>query len=205
MERKIAFFDIDNTLIYGDSLFSLYRYGCKKWPKFILWAPLIPFIGLAYILKIIPIEKMKEVFYMPLKKFTDEDYEIFFDGYILGKRKEKTFQRLLSLKSEGYFILMATASPYAYMRLWQQRGYADKVIGTKTEEKGYKVIGKNCAGKQKLLYIEEYLKENSLEYDFDLSYGFSDSDRDIPMMTLCKHKIRVLKNGEHTEFIPKRR
>ncbi len=209
MKRKIAFFDIDNTLIYGDSLFSLYGYGCRKWPVYLLRAPLIPFICLGYVLKLISIEKMKEVFYLPLDRFTDEDYDLFFDGYILGKRKEKTFQQLLQLKDEGYFIIMATASPYAYMRLWQERGYADKVIGTKTENVnglyGHKVIGKNCAKDNKLEYINEYLNENGIEYDFDSSIGFSDSDRDIPMMTLCNHKVRVLKNGENTEFIPKRK
>lgn len=209
MKKKIAFFDIDNTLIYGDSLFSLYKYGCKKWKKYIFSAPAIAVVSFLYFLHILPRERMKELFYGPLNSFSEGDYEKFFDEYIIKKKIEKSFCELLRLKNEGYYILLATASPYAYMRMWKERGYADEVIGTVVFEKDGrytpKIDGKNCAKEEKKRRIEEFLKKSSIEVDYENSVGFSDSDKDIPMLSLCKTRIRVLPDGNHTQFVPKRR
>ncbi len=198
---KTAFFDIDKTLIYGDSLFSLLKYGIKKRPVYIFLYPAIAFYAILYILKIVPITRLKEIVYTPLKDFKKEDYEIFFEKYIWGKRIENTVNELTRLKSEGYYILMVTASAQCYMRLWQEKGFADSVLGTLTEKGSNKIIGKNCSGKEKVERINAFFKENGLSYDYESSVGFSDSDKDKPMLSLCKRKVRVLKNGSHTEFI----
>ena len=71
MERKFALFDIDKTLIRGDSLFALYFYGAKKWPVYWLWLPVIPFAGLLYALRILPVERVKRIFYAPLRRFSE--------------------------------------------------------------------------------------------------------------------------------------
>lgn len=209
MERKIAFFDIDNTLIYGDSLFSLYKYGCRKWKRYYFLLPAIPVFTLAYHLHIIPRVRMKEIFYKPLEKFGEKEYDEFFDNYILGNKIENTFKELYRVKREGYFVLMVTASPYAYMRLFKERGYADDVIGTTVENKNGvytgKIIGENCAKEEKVKRIKKLLKQKDIQIDYENSVGYSDSDKDIPMLSLCKSRTRVLKNGELTEFVEKRR
>lgn len=208
MERKIAFFDVDNTLVYNDSLFALYGYGCRKWKRYIFVAPAIGVVSLMYFLKILPKERMKELFYTPLNSFDEKDYEEFFEKYLFGRRIEKTFQELLRLKNEGYYILLATASPYAYMRLWKEKGYADEVIGTELLQKGgkytFKVTGRNCSKEEKKRRIEAFLASEGIEIDYESSVGFSDSDKDIPMLSLCKTRTRVLKDGSHISFVPKK-
>lgn len=205
MKRKIAFFDIDKTLIYGDSLHSLLRYGCKKWPVYLFLLPLIPFAALLHVTKLLSREKFKYFFYKPLEKFEEEDYEYFFDKYILSRKIEKSFSQLVSLKEQGYYIVLVTASAYAYMRIWKSRGYADEVIGTQVEEKnGFysgKIVSKNCAGKEKVVRIKELFEKKNIEIDYENSIGFSDSDKDIPMLNLVSTRVRVLKNGQHTKFI----
>lgn len=198
---KVAFFDIDKTLIYGDSLFSLLKYGIKKRPVYIFLYPAIAFFAILYALKIVPITRLKEIVYTPLKDFQKEDYEIFFEKYIWGKRIENTVAELTRLKSEGYYILMVTASAQCYMRLWEEKGFADSVLGTLTKENSNKITGNNCSGKEKVARIEQFFKENGIDYEFDSAIGFSDSDKDRPMLSLCKTKIRVLKNGEHIPFV----
>ena len=198
---KVAFFDIDKTLIYGDSLFSLLKYGIKKRPVYIFLYPAIAFFAILYALKIVPITRLKEIVYTPLKDFKKEDYEIFFEKYIWGKRIENTVTELTRLKSEGYYILMVTASAQCYMRLWEEKGFADSVLGTLTKENSNKITGNNCSGKEKVARIEQFFKENGIDYEFDSAIGFSDSDKDRPMLSLCKTKIRVLKNGEHIPFV----
>ena len=107
----------------------------------------MPFVALLYVMKILPREKLKEIYYKPLEKFEDDDYEKFFDKYILSRKIEKTFSQLISLKEQGYYIVLVTASAYAYMRIWKSRGYADEVIGTQVEERNGlysgKIISKN--------------------------------------------------------------
>lgn len=206
MKRKIAFFDVDNTLVYKDSLFSLYRYGCKKWKRYVFVAPAIAVVSLLHFMKILPRERMKELFYSPLNSFEDEDYEAFFEKYLYQKKIENTFEQLLKLKQEGYFILLATASPYAYMRMFKQKGYADEVIGTQVIEKDgryfSKIVGKNCSKEEKKRRIEEYLLKHDIQVDYENSVGFSDSDKDIPMLSLCKTRTRVLKDGSLVVFVP---
>ncbi len=198
---KIAFFDIDKTLIYGDSLFSLLKYGIKKRPVYVLLYPVIGVFALLYALRLIPITRLKEIVYTPLKDFTKEDYEIFFEKYIWGKRIQTTVNELTRLKSEGYYILMVTASAQCYMRLWEEKGFAHRVLGTLTKEGSNKIIGNNCSGAQKVKRIEKFFKENGFENEFEDAIGFSDSNKDKPMLSLCNKRVRVLKNGSHTEFI----
>lgn len=200
---KIAFFDIDNTLAYGDSVVALIKYGIKKNPLYIFTLPVLGIAALLYGLKILPIEKMKNIAYLPLKHMDEKELNRFFDKYILGRKIEASFEKLLSLKSEGYYIILATASPISYMKLWQQRGYCHKIFATEVKANSNKIIGKNCSGKQKVVLIEEYLKSSNMEIDYESSFGFSDSDRDIPMLSLVKNRFRVLKDGSITEFIPK--
>ena len=198
---KIAFFDIDKTLIYGDSLFSLLKYGVKKRPVYIFLYPAVAFFAVLYALRIVPITRLKEIVYTPLKDFTKEDYGIFFEKYIWGKRIENTVNELTRLKSEGYYILMVTASAQCYMEKWKEKGFADCVLGTKTKENSNKIIGNNCSGEEKVARIEEFFKENGISCDFEGSVGFSDSDKDRPMLSLCKTKTRVLKDGRHIPFV----
>lgn len=205
MKTKVALFDIDKTLIRGDSLFSLYRYGRRKWPFYYLFMPVIPFAYLLYVLHIIPRVRMKEFYYRPLERFTDEDYEIFFDRYVLNKTFREPFEKLVSLKKEGFHIVMATASPYAYMRLWEKKGYADKVIGTTVAPKNglydWRIIGPNNSGKEKVNRIEAYFNETGIVPDYENSVGFSDSDKDIPMLSLVKNRYRVDSEGHISDFV----
>lgn len=85
MVRKFALFDIDKTLVRGDSLFALYFYGARRWPVYWLWLPVIPFAGLLYALKLLPVERVKRIFYAPLRRFHDADFAEFFDRKILAR------------------------------------------------------------------------------------------------------------------------
>ena len=44
------------------------------------------------------------------------------------------------------------------------------------------MIGKNCKNEEKVKRIQEVIKNHNLEIDYDLSYAYSDSLHDIPML-----------------------
>ena len=102
MERKFALFDIDKTLIRGDSLFALYFYGAKKWPVYWLWLPVIPFAGLLYALRILPVERVKRISYAPLRRFSEGDFADFFDRYILARSLPQPMERLRRRPPGGF-------------------------------------------------------------------------------------------------------
>lgn len=110
MVRKFALFDIDKTLVRGDSLFALYFYGARRWPVYWLWLPVIPFAGLLYALKLLPVERVKRIFYAPLRRFHDADFAEFFDRKILARSLAQPMERLRCAREEGYYILLVTAS-----------------------------------------------------------------------------------------------
>lgn len=204
MKTKFALFDIDDTMYRGDSLFSLYFWGMKKRPACALLLPVMPFAALLYLMKILPRESLKRLYYTPLYAFSEQDYEDFFDECILSRCYPSSIKALRDAKENGFYIIMATASPYAYMRMFESRGLADKVLGTTLKIKNghytSKVVGKNCAFKEKAVRIENYIKDTGLTIDYENSVGYSDSDSDIPMLRLVKTAYRVLPGGEICEF-----
>lgn len=136
MVRKFALFDIDKTLVRGDSLFALYFYGARRWPVYWLWLPVIPFAGLLYALKLLPVERVKRIFYAPLRRFHDADFAEFFDRKILARSLAQPMERLRCAREEGYYILLVTASAACYMRPFVERGFADALLGTEVERDG---------------------------------------------------------------------
>ena len=78
-------------------------------------------------------------------------------------------------------------------------------LGTKTDIKDGKytsqMIGKNCKNEEKVKRIQEVIKNHNLEIDYDLSYAYSDSLHDIPMLKMVKNRIKIdTKDGHMSTF-----
>ena len=205
MKTKFAFFDVDKTLLRGDSLISLYRFGLKKRPLCALWLPIITLAAPLMAIKLLPIEWFKAMFYSPLPALTEEDLLLFYDKELMKRRIPKSWEALLWAKSEGYHVLLCSASPEVYLRPFLMRGLCDGLIASplKTKKNGRTSpcpAGKNCAGKEKVRRIATYCADHHLEIDFAASIAFSDSDRDAPMMALAAIPIRVTKDGKHIPY-----
>ena len=62
-------------------------------------------------------------------------------------------------------------------------------------------IGKNCKNEEKVKRIQEVIKNHNLEIDYDLSYAYSDSLHDIPMLKMVKNRIKIdTKDGHMSPF-----
>ena len=106
-------------------------------------------------------------------------------------------------KEEGYIVIVCTASSEVYMQYNELP--IDCLLGTKTKRidnhPSSQIIGKNCKGKEKIPRILEYLQSQNIEIDYENSYGYSDSNSDIPMLSLVKNRKRILlKTGEMIDF-----
>jgi len=197
MKKNILLLDIDYTVINTDSMIEFIIYSLKKKTlKTIIYIPYILIMIILYTLKIVSLKHAKESIFITIKYFSKKDLELFFEKCILTK-VNKNIENIIKNSQNENIVIMVTASPYAYMKYFEEYGYADKVIGTELlyENNTYtnKIIGKNCKGKEKVERIKAYLKDRNIEIDYEKSSAYSDSKSDLPMLYLVKNAFLVSK------------
>ena len=197
MKRSVALFDFDNTLASGDTIHRLLKYDLKKHPLHVFYFINSAITFIAYKLKIKTYENLKETILFPLKHMNEEELKAFYKNYVTPYYYDNVVEVFNKHKQDGCIVIICTASNETYMKYCDLD--ADKVIGTRVENG--KIIGKNCRKQEKIPRILEYLDSIGVEIDYESSYGYSDSNDDIPMLSLVKYKNRVLlKTGEIVEF-----
>ena len=190
---KCAFFDFDNTIAKGDTIFKLLVYTIKKHPLTIVRFLLTILYGIGYILHLVSKEKLKETILFPLDLFNSEELKTFYQEKVVPSYYPHMVQELQKRKDEGYLVFLVTASSEAYMRFNELP--IDILMGTQTEiidgEYTSHIVGKNCKDAHKVERINAYLEKNNLSIDYEHSYGYSDSTSDIPMLKLVKNRVRI--------------
>jgi len=197
MKKPVALFDFDNTIAQGDSIKRLLIYDLKKYPWHIFFFIKTGIYYLGYLLHLCSFESAKSTLLFPLRFMNEEELKHFYDQYVAVHYYDNVVEQMKKHQEEGCFVIICTASVEAYMKYHQLP--ADCLLGTKM--KNGKVIGKNCKNEEKINRILTCLQEHDIEIDYDSSYGYSDSNSDIPMLSLVKHQKRVLlKTGKIVEF-----
>lgn len=206
MKKSFAIFDVDYTIINCDSMIYMFLFGIKKKPWIIIYIPIIIMRLMLFYIGIIDTKRVKESLYMPIKYLSSKELKAFYDSILVKKFYKESISRLKHYKEQGFHIILVSASPEAYLKYFKDTGYVDEILGTKlidiNGKTTNKIDGENCKGKHKVARIKNYLKENKLEIDFNNSYAYSDSEDDIPMLSLVKNRYKVNKNdGSVGEFI----
>ena len=201
---KCDFFDFDNTIAKGDTIFKLLVYTIKKHPLTIVRFLLTILYGIGYILHLVSKEKLKETILFPLDLFNSEELKTFYQEKVVPSYYPHMVQELQKRKDEGYLVFLVTASSEAYMRFNELP--IDILMGTQTEiidgEYTSHIVGKNCKDAHKVERINAYLEKNNLSIDYEHSYGYSDSTSDIPMLKLVKNRVRISKkDGSMSPFV----
>jgi len=204
MKIKCAFFDFDDTIAHKDSIYRLLGYALKKHPLSILCYLKVAFYGIGYGLHICSKERAKSALLFPLDLFSPEELKVFYETQVVPSYYPHMVEELRKRQEEGCKVFLVTASEEAYMIY--NKLPIDILISTITEKKGNKytsrIVGKNCKGSHKVTLINNYLKENNYEIDYEHSYGYSDSKSDIPMLKLVKNRYKVdKKDGRLSEFV----
>lgn len=195
MNKKIAFFDVDKTLIRGDSMFKLVLFGIKKRHRLILGFPNLFIKLLLYRLKLLNVKKAKEAMFYSLAHLTEEELREFFYNNLLANIYKDALKEIVTMKEKEYLIILVSASPEIYLKYFEELDYVDYVIGTTMEINHtinrYLIKGENCKGEEKVRRIERFLKENNFEIDRKESFCYSDSLSDEPMFNLVSNKYLV--------------
>ena len=201
--EKFALFDFDDTLLKKDTMGHLYVYYMKRNPLKLYRGLLLIIKAVLYKMKIIPFQIVKEELIYPISQMTDEQLDRFYKEDIIPRYYPNVLETLKKHVEDGYHVWLVSASPEPY--LFCADLPVEVILGTKVERKGNRwtnhIISKNCKNAEKVNRINEVLKEKNLQIDYENSYGYSDSDSDIPMLNLVKNKIRInKKNGEMSPF-----
>ena len=197
MERKIAFFDVDKTLIHSDSMFDFLLFTFKTRP--ISSIPTFFSISKSIIKYVLSGRKdiriLKEgIFYMT--QFMKEEEMMKFTRDILVEKKmfKHSLEEIEKRKYEGCMVVLVSASPEIYLEHLHESLEVDKIIGTRMDDKA-KIVGENCKHIEKIKRIEEWLEEKSIKIDYENSYAYSDSfSADKPMLELVKHRYLINSN-----------
>ena len=214
MLTKFAFFDFDDTLIHGDSGGKLLKYYLKKHPLSVFKLLKVVYHYALY-LKIEPLNKAKSAWLYPLDKMSDQEIEKFYQEVLEPCYYLNVIEELKKKKAEGYTIYICSASVEAYLRFCKLP--VDEILGTKTVINDDKItvissmikdgkytsqmIGNNCKNEEKVKRIQEVIKNHNLEIDYDLSYAYSYSLHDIPMLKMVKNRIKIdTKDGHMSTF-----
>lgn len=202
-----AFFDFDDTLSKGDSIFPFLLYCIKRGyaPKHQLFKAAAGFLRW----KIQPSSgrAVKEMTLSFIKGRTVEDMDELARDFFLDVQQKFFFEdaapELFRLREQGVKIVIVSASSDLYMKVLPEFLPVDAVISTTCEVADSKytgIIGKNCKGEEKVSRIQAWLNDQGLSIDREKSAGYGDSPSDAPMLlltakpTLVNPKRKLIKN-----------
>ena len=97
---KCAFFDFDNTIAKGDTIFKLLVYTIKKHPLTIVRFLLTILYGIGYILHLVSKEKLKETILFPLDLFNSEELKTFYQEKVVPSYYPHMVQELQKRKDK---------------------------------------------------------------------------------------------------------
>ena len=207
MEKvKLALFDIDYTITRKETLMEFYKYIVSKDIKNIKFLPRALYSGLMYGIKVYDEKKVKECFLIFIENIEEQDLAIltkkFYDERLSKILYKDALDMMHKLKSEGYMVILISASPEFYIKEFYAIDDVDFIIGTRfTFENGKfvrKMSGNNCKRDEKVSRLKAYLKENNIEADYENSYMFSDSLSDLPLLDLVGKPYLINYNKNHT-------
>ncbi|MGL4450859.1 MAG: HAD family hydrolase [Sarcina sp.] len=205
--RKIAIFDIDKTIINGDSMFHLLAYTKTKYPAAKAKLPSLFIKLVLFKLGIINTKKAKEAMFYTFNYLNNDDLKDFYSSMLKEKMFKNAIEKMKELKQAGYIVLLVSASPEAYLKYFEDENFVDFVIGTKfkyiNDKFTNQMEGINCKGDEKVVRINAYLKENNISIDKASSVAFSDSLSDTPMFNLVakSYLINFKKSNDKYEIL----
>lgn len=207
-----AFFDFDDTLAKGDSIFPFLLYCIKRGiaPKHQLFKAAAGFLRW----KIQPSSgrAVKEWSLSYIKDRTVEEMDGIARDFFRDVQQKAFFAdaapELFRLREQGVKIVIVSASSDLYMKVLPEFLPVDAVISTVCETRDGRYtgkIGKNCKGEEKVRRIEAWLKQQGLSIDKEHSAGYGDSPSDAPMLLLTASPNLVNPKRKLVQNVPQGR
>lgn len=195
----MTLYDFDKTVYCGDCTVDFWKYCISRKPYLILGLPYQLFALVLFKLGARPREYFKERFLFFIKHFKDIDAEI--ERFWCKKSKNMCKWFIEANDRDGVFV---SASPDFLVRPMADK-YGMKCIASEVDKATARFLSPNCKGENKVLR----LKDIGIT---DVELAYSDSESDLPMLSLAKNgyiiknvnknKMKILKRfGESEEVL----
>jgi len=199
--KRAAFFDVDNTLVRGSTLYFLGRGMYQR--GFFTKADISRFVVANIRFRMTGTEK-KEVIEKYQKAATDfigghavDDIkkvaEEIYDEFVSPKLWQGTFEIAKSHLDKGEEVWLVTAAPQDMADIIAQRLGLTGALGSKAciENGVYtgELDGKLLHGTEKALAIEKLAAQEN--FDLEDCYSYSDSHNDIPLLQAVGHPCAI--------------
>jgi phosphatidylglycerophosphatase C len=189
--KKLAVFDLDNTIISVDSFIELVRYMIVKFPAKIVHLPYLSLVTLLKFANLVTFDHFKSRWLVFFKGMTDKQLESiskkFMSEVLVKKIKPGVLDAINYYKTNGFTLVLATASFEFYVRYFSDHLGFDHLFATRTsvEKKGsvLSIDGTNCKGIEKINRITGVI--NPADIDIASSAGFSDSKSDLHYLQIA--------------------
>jgi HAD superfamily hydrolase (TIGR01490 family) len=187
-EQPLAVFDLDGTLLRGDSLLPFLVYCGRQSRQWAALGLFLPVVLLLYALRICSPHSAKQALLRRFLRGCTRDEvgqlaEEFANHWVERQSLEAGMERLRYHLSAGHRVLLLSASPDVYVPAIARRMGIVEVVCTRVIWDGEAcrgdIFGDNCKGEAKLRMLREYLGKEGPPVE---SYAYGDSKSDLPVL-----------------------
>lgn len=191
---RLAIYDMDRTItVKGTYTPFLLHVGKKLTPWRLVLAIFIPFVMLAYVLRMIPRSRLKEINQSLMighnvrRARLQPHIESYADKVLAHNVRKGALQQIAEDRAAGYRLVLATASYRLYAEAIAARLGFDAVIATDhlSQDLDYvraKIAGENCYDDAKLRMIQDWMAGQGISRAACHIRAYSDHVSDAPML-----------------------
>lgn len=180
-------YDFDKTIFYPDSSVTFVKWYMRRHPSaLLLWLPRMAVIGLLYVLKLIPKEKLKENIFSFVRRIDDIDavLKTYWDEH------EDWIAPWYRDRHKADDIVISASPEFVVKPMTDRLGI--ELIASPMDKHTGKMYGKNCYGEEKVRRFYE-LHPDAVTEEF-----YSDSLSDSPMARIAQSAYLVVDKGQRT-------
>jgi HAD superfamily hydrolase (TIGR01490 family) len=194
MTHRLAIYDMDRTVTFtGTYTGFLIHVACRMAPWRLVFLPVVPLMMLAYILKLLTRQRLKEINQalmigspVPRAKLMPH-VESYAAKVVDGNVRAGALAQIARDKADGYRLVLATASYRLYVAPIAERLGFDTVIATDhlNQDLDYiraKIAGENCYDTGKLRMIKAWMASQAIDRSQAHIRAYSDHVSDAPML-----------------------
>lgn len=192
--HRLAIYDMDRTVTFtGTYTGFLVHVALHRTPWRLVLLPLVPLVMLAYVLKLVTRQQLKEINQSLMIGRNVErarlvpHIESYADKVVGGNLRAGAVAQIARDKADGYKLVLATASYRLYVTPIAERLGFDTVIATDhlNQDLRYvraKIAGENCYDTGKLRMIKAWMASQAIDRTQAHIRAYSDHVSDAPML-----------------------
>ena len=205
MGEKLAFYDMDRTItVHPTYARFLVWMALRSKPWRLLLLPLSGLASIAYLLRIVSREELKQINLhlllggLRVARLADP-MAAHADHVMAGNIRPGALAKIAADRAEGYRIVIATASYRLYVEAIARRLGIDDVIATDLHVSCGMVLasiaGHNCYGPHKADMIAAWMADHQLDQAACHIRCYSDHVSDVPMLDLADEAFATNAHG----------